>query len=178
MTSATILVFFALALARLVWSAVRGRAAGIDSIDSLPGRTRPLDCDAFRNLADPADEDFLRSTLNGSDYRRIQRKRTGAMLDYLARAAQNASILLRIGEVARTSPDPAVAAAGRRLATAALEVRIRALTAMGVVFLRGVFLRSGAVAVAVETYDRMKHDFGVLAVLQRPQSASSVADMV
>jgi hypothetical protein len=43
--------------------------------------------------------------------------------------AQNASLLLRLGEAARASADPEVAYAGRELVESALRIRIYALSA-------------------------------------------------
>ena len=72
---------------------------------------RYVDVDAFRNLIDPAEEEYLRLRLSHSDFRKIHRERLRAAVDYVSGAAHNAALLVRLAEVARSSSDPATAAA-------------------------------------------------------------------
>ena len=81
------------------------------NIDELASQLRPIDVDAFRNLIDEREEKFLRERLPTWEFRRIQRRRNLAAVEYIWCAAQNAAILIRLGEAARQNPDPAIAAA-------------------------------------------------------------------
>jgi len=116
--------------------AVRGQSSSIDSLERVTTLSRPVDIDAFRNLISASEEDFLRGSLSSQQFRRVQRLRMRAALDYLGRAAHNSSILLRLGESSRTSTNPRIAAAGRELADTALQMRILCLVAMAVTVLR------------------------------------------
>src|SRR2546430_12950059 len=102
-------------MALLLMYAVRGKTSPIAGLDDLVGRTRPVDIDAFRNLIDPAEEEFLRENLPASEFRVIQRERLRAAVEYVSCAAHNAAILVRLGEAARVSPDPKIAEAGQQL---------------------------------------------------------------
>jgi len=91
---------------------------------------RSVDIEAFRNLIDPAEEDFLRRHLPPAEFRKIQRERLRAALEYISCAAQNAAILLRLGEAARSSPDPATAEAAEKLVDQAIRLRLYAFQAI------------------------------------------------
>ncbi len=68
-----------LVLAFLFWAA-RGRSKAIADVRDLSLQTRPVDVAAFRNLIDPAEEDFLRANLALEVFRRVQRQRTRAAI--------------------------------------------------------------------------------------------------
>lgn len=118
-----------LVLAFLLWAA-RGRSKAIADVRDLSLQTRPVDIAAFRNLIDPAEEDFLRSHLASHVFRSVQRQRTRAAILYVKSAAHNASVLLRVGEAARRNPDPQVSLAAQQLVNTAMRLRIYALLAL------------------------------------------------
>jgi hypothetical protein len=91
---------------------------------------RPVDLDAFRNLIDPEEEDYLRRELQPGEFRRIQRERLHAAAEYISCAAHNAALLLRIAEAARQSPDPAVAAMAEKLVGEGIRLRLYAFQAI------------------------------------------------
>ena len=101
--------------------------------------SKPVDLDAFRNLASAEDEDYLRASLPGRDFRRVQRMRMRAALEYVGWAAHNSSLLIRLGESGRQSPDPEVAHAGAELANKALQMRLLCLAAGAAIIARIVF---------------------------------------
>jgi hypothetical protein len=167
-----ILVFVAL-MALLLMYAVRGNTSAIGELDDLVGRTRPVDIDAFRNLIDPAEEDFLRENLPGGEFRAIQRERLRAALEYVGCAAHNAAILVRLGEAARLSLDPKIAEAGQQLLDTALRLRLYALLAtmrlyLGIA-LPGAHLSAGRL---VDNYQHLSSLAGHLVFMQHPARAS------
>src|SRR5439155_26076680 len=93
-------------IALLLMYAVRGKTSPVGELDDLVGRTRPVDIDAFRNLIDPAEEEFLRENMPPSDFRAVQRERLRASVDYVCCAAHNAAILVGLEVAARVSADP------------------------------------------------------------------------
>jgi hypothetical protein len=123
-----LVVFAVLAIVALVVSA-RGRSAHVADVAELEGRLRPVDVLAFRNLVDLSEEEFLRDNLPPRAFRAIQRERISAAVEYVNCVAQNASLLLRLGEAARASTDPEIANAGNELVESALRIRIYALSA-------------------------------------------------
>ena len=133
----TLIVFaVALLLAVLLLRAARGYAATVRELPELEGLTRPVDLSAFRNLVDPAEEEYLRAQLPDKQFRMIQRRRMRAALDYVGRARHNGAILLRLGESVRRDPNPEVATTGRQLMDKALQLRMSALIATCILYAR------------------------------------------
>src|SRR5580704_8419291 len=108
------LVAISLILLLLLLQTARGQTAAVSSLDDLAGRTRPVDIDAFRNLMDPEEEEFLRLNLPSGEFRAVQRERLQAAVDYVQSTAHNAAILLRLGEAAARSTDTTIANTGRQ----------------------------------------------------------------
>ncbi len=176
MTVALILVVFALLLAGVLMTAVRGHASPVQRLDDLENHALQVDLEAFRNLTDPAEEEFLRIQLPPSEFRRIQRQRLLAAAEYLRRTAHNAALLLRVGSAAQRDRQPEIAAAGRELAEAALRMRISAMLALGLVYAR--FALPGArlsPVAAVDAYQRLVDGVARLSRLQRPVYATRLA---
>jgi hypothetical protein len=124
-----ILVLFALLAMGALIMAARGRSGTVTDVAELEGKLRPVDLLAFRNLVVAEEEEFLRSNLPAKVFRVVQKERIGAAVEYVQCVAQNASLLLRLGEAARASADPEIANAGRELVESALRIRIYALSA-------------------------------------------------
>ena len=118
-------VFGLIYLARLT----RGRTTANHSSADLRAGLRPLDLQAFRNLTDPAEDEYLRSALSRANYRRARRDRLRATLAYVSCAADNAAVLIRLGDAARLSPDPAVTEAAEKLVNSAIRLRLFAFQA-------------------------------------------------
>lgn len=115
-----------------------------------------VDVNAFRNLVDPNEEQYLRDHLPKSDFNRIQRERLRAAIEYAACASRNAAFLLRVGDAARSSLDPALADAGEKLVADALRLRLYAAHAIVRLYLGILFpgTRISLVSVA-ERYDNV-----------------------
>lgn len=109
--------------------AARGHAGVVADLSDLNGRTHPVNLAAFRNLVDPSETAYLREHLGAAQFRKIQRERLRAAASYVGYVAENAAVLLRLGEAARRSEDPQVARAGEELVNTALQVRLYALLA-------------------------------------------------
>ena len=160
-------------IALLLMYAVRGKTSPVGELDDLVGRTRPVDIDAFRNLIDPAEEDFLRENLPPSEFRAVQRERLRAAVDYVSCAAHNAAILVGLGEAARVSPDPKIAKAGEQLLDSALRLRLYAFLSiirlyLGIV-VPGARLSAGRLA---DNYQHLSSLAGQLVFMQHPAHAS------
>jgi len=168
------LVLIALMALVLIY-AVRGKTSPVAEWDDLIGHTRPVDIDAFRNLIDPAEEDFLRQNLPPGEFRVIQRERLRAAVEYVSCAAHNAAVLVRLGEAARASSDPKIAQAGRQLLDSALRLRLYALLSMirlylGIAF-PGAHLSAGTLA---DNYQHLSTLAGHLVFMQHPNRASGL----
>ena len=171
-----ILVAAAFLVAALLLWAVRGHAQIVHGLPQLEAHTRPVDLPAFRNLIDPAEEDYLREHLSAQRFRAVQRERLRAALEYVQRTAYNAAILLRMGEAARRDQDPEVAAAGRELVSSALRHRVNAKLAKVLLYAR-IIMPGARISVTrvTDAYENLTQGLVRLARVQDPAYATRVA---
>jgi hypothetical protein len=171
MTAPLVMIAVSLAAALFLLRLVRGSVGdqNIRSLDDLNGKTRPVDLEAFQNLISASEDAYLRSALTARDYRKLQRLRTRAAIEYLDRVAHNAAVLLRLGEAAKASERSEIADAARQLVNTALAVRINVLVVVVRMHLSLAWPASNAFcAPAMEHYAALKSVFGSLGKLQNP----------
>jgi hypothetical protein len=118
---------FAAGALLVLWIAVRTHQLDKVSVEELPGMLQPMDLEAFLNLVDPAEDEFLAHELPRNVLARIRKERLRAVLEYLGRARHNAAILLRLGEAAQRSSDGELAMHGSQLVSVALRFRTNAM---------------------------------------------------
>jgi len=92
-------------------------------------RIELLDLQAFRNLADPAEDTYLRQRLPAAEFRRLRRMRLRAMAAYVKAAGRNAAFLIEVGQGALANADPIAAEVARELVNQALWLRRNAVLA-------------------------------------------------
>ncbi len=167
--SMLLIFLFALLVLLFVIRQAKGDTSGIKGPDDLRTRLCAVDIDAFRNLTDPGEEDFLQSRLPGSTYRQVRRQRLRATLAYISCVAKNAAVLTRMGEEARRSSDASVAEAGSRLVDNALRLRLQTLQVKAKIYVQmihpGVRTPSGEL---VSQYEQMTRQSVLLGRLQYP----------
>lgn len=116
---AVLAVPFFLFLGSQLWLRfLRGRA-----IHKQSAKLTPVDLEAFENLTDPEEEQFLRTNLSASEFRRVQRLRIRAAKLYIAALSRNASVLIAVGQTAHLNADPEIAASGRELIQRAFRLK-------------------------------------------------------
>lgn len=161
----TLSIFIALAALSVpvVLRLAKGRKAP-PQLDHL----QAVDLRAFRNLMDPEEEEYLRRNLPPADFRRIQRERLRAAIEYVKCAASNAGVLMHFAEVARRSSDPATAESAARLVDNAIRLRSYALRAIPRLYLAIAFpARRFSPSRVAESYEQMTRQV-VLLGLQYP----------
>jgi hypothetical protein len=176
MMIALILVIAAcLSLAFMLWLA-KGRSSAIRGIEELPGRLRPVDIEAFRNLVDPEQTNFLWATLSRENFRKLQRERLLTAVEYISTAASNASVLIRMGEAARRSPEPAIAEAGEKLVNSAIRLRVYSFQAIVKLYL-GMILPGSQLSTSnlAESYERLTGLVFLIGRLQRSAPRATAA---
>lgn len=116
------------ALGLLAYLATRNRVSrtGIEGAISM---IRSIDIEAFRNLVDPAEEEFLRCALSPKEFRAIKRERAWAALAYVRCAGKAAVLFASAGQAAQRSSDPQIAESGMQIAHRALRLRLYSLQA-------------------------------------------------
>lgn len=173
------LIFVALAILLLLLYVEGGQNSTVNRLEDLAGRTRPVDLDAFRNLVDPREEDFLRANLLPRQFRSVQRERLRAAREYLWNTAHNAAFLLRMGEAAARSADPRIAQAGKQLIQSALRLRANSLLSCAKLYVRTVFpearLSYGELA---DNYQHLSALASQLALIQHPTQAARLSALL
>lgn len=171
--TAILVVAAVLSAAFMLWVA-RGRSSTLTRVQELQRRIRPVEIRAFRVLMDPAETEFLRARLPAGEFRKIQRERLRAASKYISCAAQNAAVLIRIGEAARRSADPSVADAGEKLVNSAVHLRILSARTQVKLYLEIMVPgRHTFPAELAEAYERTTGLVFVLGSLQRSTASAS-----
>jgi hypothetical protein len=133
---------------------------------------RPIDIEAFRNLINPAEDEYLRRRLPPGPFRAVRRERLRAMAAYVHVAANNASVLVRAGEAALASGDLHVADAAQQLVSDALLLRRNATIALARIYFALAWPHSDFAAVrVVDRYERLSGTAMRLGRLQNPRVA-------
>ncbi|HXE91020.1 MAG TPA: hypothetical protein VNK82_08670 [Terriglobales bacterium] len=168
-------VLVSLAGVAVLFRALRGQAAAVQSLDEVESLTQPVDLEAFRNLMDPSQEAFLRERLPASEFRQVQRERLRAALEYVGRAAHNAALLVRVGEAARASADPEVARSAQDLVNRALQMRLYAQMARVQIGLLIAFPQARlSLGQVIESYTLLRERVAHLVRLQQPAYAARI----
>jgi len=159
----------------LLLARLRDQRLSARIVENPAAHLRPVDIEAFRNLIDPDEEEYLRTRLSPVEFRKIQRERMRAAVECVSCAARNAMVLSRLGHAARHSPDPATAAAAGKLIDEALHLRMYAFQAMPRLYL-GILFPSRPMAPlrVAEGYEQMTRQV-VLLGLQYPTRGASAA---
>jgi hypothetical protein len=172
MNLAFVLVIAAvLALATILSVAVT-RSLQSSRQSAVAGTIRPIDVDAFRNLINPAEDEYLRRRLPPGQFRTVRRERLRAMAAYIHVVASNAAVLVRVGQAALATGDARVADAAHELVNDALLLRRNATMALARIYLALAWPNSGFTAVTVfDRYERLSGAAMLLGRLQNPAVA-------
>ena len=153
----------------LLLLAVRRRRAHMLDLKKAEQAILPIDLEAFRNLIDKRQDQFLEEHLSSRDFRRVQRARYLAVSEYLWHVAANAGVILRLGEAARASRDASVERQGAELASAAVSVRLYCMLALAQAYVGYIFpgmaVSVGAVA---DSYDHLTSKLWVIGRSWKP----------
>lgn len=152
-----------------------GAGAKIRDLNLLAAQLRPIDVNAFRNLINEREEEFLRQSLPWHEFRRIHSERMLAAVGYVRGAARNAGILIRLAEAAALDPDPTVATAAQNLLENATNVRLYAFQQVPRFYLSILVPGlSHAPYSLAEHYDTMARQGILLGCLRGPVGVASI----
>lgn len=173
MTVTVLLVVVAFLALLFVMRVAKGHISD-NQLQNPSEQLRSVDLDAFRNLIDPQEEEYLRTHLRPAEFRKVQRERLRAAIEYISCAAHNAGVLLRLGEAASHSPEPATVAAAESLRDNAVRLRLYALQATGRLYLAMLFPGAPAYPARVaESYEQMTRQVVMLGLKYPTQGASA-----
>lgn len=142
----------------------------------VAGAIDPIDVEAFRNLIDPSEDEYLRRRLPASSFRAVRRERLRAMAAYIQVIANNAGVLVSVGDLALSGGDARVAEAARTLLNDALLVRRNATIALLRIYIALAWPSSGFAAARVaDRYEKLSGAAMLLGRLQNPAVAVRLA---
>jgi hypothetical protein len=164
MIASVIVVLFIFVLLCISIALTRTRVRSRNGLKQADKQLCPVDIEAFRNLIDPKEEQYLREKLEPAEFRRVQRQRLGAAVEYIHGASRNAGVLLHMADVARQSTDPAIVQSAEELIERATRLRLYAYRAIPRLYLAIAFpgwrVSSIRVADGYEEMARQAASFG------------------
>jgi hypothetical protein len=130
MTLAIFIVIAAVLALFLILRVAVSRRLQLSQGETLVRQLQTVDVEAFRNLVNPSDDEYLRLRLSAAQFRVVRRARLRAMSAYVKDAGKNAALLVRIGQIALSSHDPRTEIAAQELVNSALMLRRNATLAL------------------------------------------------
>src|SRR5579871_1708805 len=169
MTLAIILTIFAVVVIIVLSGSAIQRKHQL-SVNPKPGKQiQPIDIEAFRNLVDPAETDYLRRQLPLLEFHSVQRERLLAMFAYVSTVHSNAAFLITIGNRALSIADPNTLAAAQQLVDNAMLLRRNALFALVQICIAWLWPGSPLAATQIfQGYVRLNGSAMLLGRLQNP----------
>jgi len=165
----------ALSLLAIVGTAL-ARRLQTSAEGSLADQICLLDVEAFRNLADPGEEEYLRGRLPDAEYRKVRRARLHALAGYVQTAGKNAAALAVMGQNALSSEDAATVEAARRLVEQAVLLRRNAGLLLVRIYADRLWPTSNLGAAPIlDRYNRVSGAAMLLGRLQNPAAAVRIA---
>jgi hypothetical protein len=134
----TILLVSVLSL-YLVWTIMRPGLPSIKSLEDWEANNHAVEPELFRVLLDPAEERYLRQSLPAREFRLFQRKRMALALRWLKLVGDNAAMLMKLGQLARTEGNPRLAQEAEDLIHGALRLRVNLMLVEPCLWVKWVF---------------------------------------
>jgi hypothetical protein len=172
-----IVIIATLTLGTILCLAVKQTIGSRRSAESI-GAIHPIDVEAFRNLSCPAEDEYLRRSLSARQFRKVRRERLRAMAAYVHIVADNAGVLVGVGELALATGDAKLADPARDLVNDALLLRRNATVAMARIYLALAWPNSGFAAIPVaDRYEQLSGTAMLLGRLQNPAAPVRLSAM-
>jgi hypothetical protein len=176
MNVAIVLVVVAAVCLVVILRLTVSRSLQVRAHADLAAQIQPIDVEAFRNLANPIDDEFLHRRLPAGEFRRVRRERLRAMSAYVLTAGRNAALLIEIGQAALTSQDAQTVEAAQRLVDQALFLRRNATFALLRIYAAIAWPTAGLAAVPVlRAYEQLNGSVLLLTRLQNPAAPVRIA---
>jgi len=139
MVSTITILFVSVLSLYLVWTIVRPGLPQIKSLEDWEAKNHAVDPEMFRLLLDPAEERYLRRSLPSDEFRLFQRKRMGLALRWLDLVGQDAAMLMKLGQLAKTEANPTLAREAADLIHGALRLRVNLMLVEPCIWLKWIF---------------------------------------
>ena len=140
-------------------------------------KIEPIDIEAFRNLVNPTENEYLRRRLSAAEFRTVQRERLRAAAAYIRVAGRNAAVLIAIGQAALSANNGATVEAARQLVDNALLLRRNATVALLRIYVALAWPHSAlAAAPVLHDYEQLSGRAMLLGRLRNPAVPVRIAN--
>ena len=140
-------------------------------------KIEPIDIEAFRNLVNPTENEYLRRRLSAAEFRTVQRERLRAAAAYIRVAGRNAGVLVGIGQAALSAKNGATVEAARQLVDNALLLRRNATVALFRIYVALAWPHSVlAAAPVLHDYEQLSGRAMLLGRLRNPAVPVRIAN--
>jgi hypothetical protein len=140
-------------------------------------KIEPIDIEAFRNLVNPTENEYLRRRLSAAEFRTVQRERLRAAAAYIRVAGRNAAVLVEIGQAALSANNGATVEAARQLVDNALLLRRNATVALLRIYVALAWPHSAlAAAPVLHDYEQLSGRAMLLGRLRNPAVPVRIAN--
>jgi hypothetical protein len=145
--ASTLLILGVIAAAlALAWSLLRNRHSEIRSLEDWEAQRLEIDIRIFRLLLDRDEERYLRSSLPRDQFHAFQRMRMRLALGMLCLVEENASMSMRLGQLAKIKEDPVLTQAANEMVATAIHLRLNLVLVKSCLSLKWLF-PSGIISV-------------------------------
>jgi len=157
----------------------RTQAQAVTTVEELARKTRAVDMAALHNLLDPADTQYLQQKLEPAVFRKVQRQRSLAAVEYVRNISHNAGLLIELGQFTQNSSDAQLAEAAHAMVDKALHVRTVATFVIIKLYVRSILpLLPFSTEAVVREYRGLTESAVLFTRLQQPAFAGRVGAML
>jgi hypothetical protein len=139
MVSTLLILGVAVSCLALAWGLLRDRHADIRSLEDWEARRNEIDIPALRTLFDRDEKRYLEHGLPRNQFQALQRRRTRLALRMLRLVEQNASMSMRLGQLARMKGDPVLMQKADDAVATAIQLRLNLFVVKLCLFLEWLF---------------------------------------
>jgi hypothetical protein len=150
MVSTLTILFVSVLSLFLVWRVLRPGFPQVKNLEDWEARKHEVDPDVFRLLLDPAEEQYLRRSFPPREFRALQRRRMALALHAIRLVGDNAAMLMKLGQLAKSEENPALTKEADDLIFGALRLRVNLLLVQPCLWLKWLFPGSTGMFLSVE----------------------------
>jgi hypothetical protein len=120
----------------LAWKALRPSFPQVKTLEDWEAKKHEVDPAVFRLLLDPTEEQYLRRSFPPHQFRALQRQRIALALGAIQLVGDNAGMLMKLGQMAKSEANPALTKEAEDLINTALRVRVNLLVVQPCLYLK------------------------------------------
>jgi hypothetical protein len=136
MVSTLTILFVSVLSLYLVWRVVLPAFPQVKNLEDWEARKHEVDPDVFRVLLDPTEEQYLRRSFPPHEFRALQRRRMVLALHAIRLVGDNAGMLMKLGQLAKSDANPELTKQAEDLIYGALRLRVNLLLVQPCLYLK------------------------------------------